>query len=229
MMSVPGHMCMRNGNSRHAPCHAAHNVGTRHSSTSHAVPRHAMPCHAMPRPCPCHAMPCHAMPHVAPPPWLPSPRWAHVCHVAPYGNLLWRAARPRHLPCIQTPCRDCHPPRQIYLDGLGVSATSPRRAAQRGIQWRHTLNPGTPREVSGSQAGYSHSATCPDLSGLLRVNMRSTACMFRAAQRLHPESLHQPLFASLCVLLSPGGADLAGRAIRAGPAALRNPGRLVSP
>ncbi|KAI7841581.1 hypothetical protein COHA_004751 [Chlorella ohadii] len=37
--------------------------------------------------------------------------------------------------------------KQVYLDGLGVSATSPRRAAQRGIQWRHTLNPDTPRQV----------------------------------------------------------------------------------
>jgi hypothetical protein len=41
----------------------------------------------------------------------------------------------------------CHAAAQIYLDALGVSATSPRRAAQQGIQWQYRLNPGTHQEV----------------------------------------------------------------------------------
>ena len=36
---------------------------------------------------------------------------------------------------------------QIYLDALGVPASSPRRAAQQGIQWAYKLNPGTRQEV----------------------------------------------------------------------------------
>ncbi|KAL4859501.1 hypothetical protein ACK3TF_000601 [Chlorella vulgaris] len=42
----------------------------------------------------------------------------------------------------------CHRPIVgIYLDALGVAPTSPRRAAQQGIQWHYKLNPGTRQEV----------------------------------------------------------------------------------
>lgn len=40
-----------------------------------------------------------------------------------------------------------HAMKQIFLDALGVPATSPRRAAQQGIQWGYKLNPGSRQEV----------------------------------------------------------------------------------
>lgn len=36
---------------------------------------------------------------------------------------------------------------QIFLDGLGVPPASPRRSSHTGIQWRYSLNPGTPEAV----------------------------------------------------------------------------------
>jgi alkaline phosphatase D len=48
---------------------------------------------------------------------------------------------------LSAPALCCHAAAQIYLDALGVSATSPRRAAQQGIQWQYRLNPGTRQEV----------------------------------------------------------------------------------
>jgi hypothetical protein len=38
-------------------------------------------------------------------------------------------------------------PAQVYLDALGVAATSPRRASHQGINWAYRLNPGTRQAV----------------------------------------------------------------------------------
>lgn len=65
--------------------------------------------------------------------------------------------------------------KQVYLDGLGVSATSPRRAAQRGIQWRHTLNPDTPRQVRAGLGWHAGNAGwCADAATLKRIRRRSS-------------------------------------------------------
>lgn len=37
--------------------------------------------------------------------------------------------------------------KQVFLDGLGVSVDSIRRNYERGIEWQHTLNAGTPQAV----------------------------------------------------------------------------------